>query len=239
MAAALDHAVIMVRDRLEHVAPRFERDGYTLSELATHNVGSHNRLIVLSTAYLELLGWPPGEPPQRREIAHSPLGLEALVFRTDDAHATHSRLRDGGYPVEPVLSLSRPAVVDGEHAEARFETVRFAEQPVDGFRMYFCEHVTPELVWQARLMAHPNGVRTLAHIEARAPDPEAVAGTIADVASAGTRVMGGRAEVLLANATIQIVPADGEPVTRLTGVVLGTVAGGAVHVDLTAEALAQ
>ena len=74
-----DHAVVMVRDRLDALAPHFERQGFHLSDKAVHNLGSCNRLIVLEGTYIELLGWPPGAPAQ--EIG-SPFGLEALVFRT-------------------------------------------------------------------------------------------------------------------------------------------------------------
>ena len=75
-----DHAVVMVRDRLDALAPHFERQGFRLSDKSVHNLGSCNRLIVLEGAYVELLGWPPGAPPARKEIADSPFGLEALVF---------------------------------------------------------------------------------------------------------------------------------------------------------------
>lgn len=85
-----DHAVVMVRDRLDALAPHFERQGFHLSDKAVHNLGSCNRLIVLEGTYVELLGWPPGAPPARKEIADSPFGLEALVFRTYDAEAPAS-----------------------------------------------------------------------------------------------------------------------------------------------------
>jgi hypothetical protein len=90
-----DHAVIMVRDRLDALAPHFERQGFHLTEKAVHNLGSCNRLIVLDDTYIELSGWPPGALPARKEIADSPLGLDGLVFRTYDAEATHQqRLRE-------------------------------------------------------------------------------------------------------------------------------------------------
>ncbi|MFP3710839.1 VOC family protein, partial [Paraburkholderia sp. SIMBA_009] len=69
-----DHAVVMVRDRLDALAPHFERQGFHLSDKAVHNLGSCNRLIVLEGTYVELLGWPPGAPPARKEIADSPFG---------------------------------------------------------------------------------------------------------------------------------------------------------------------
>ncbi|HTK02276.1 MAG TPA: VOC family protein [Bordetella sp.] len=178
----LDHAVIMVRDRLEQAAPHFERQGYTLSETEVHNLGSWNRLIVLRHSYVELLGWPPGKPPARKEIADSPLGLEALVLRTEDAGATYERLRAAGYAVNPVQALTRPARVDGKIMEARFDTVRFAEQPIPGVRLYFCRHLTPECVWQPALMNHANGAHNVVEVSVRAQDPAAFATRFADLA---------------------------------------------------------
>ncbi|AOB32454.1 hypothetical protein AKI39_19590 [Bordetella sp. H567] len=183
----LDHAVIMVRDRLEQAAPHFERQGYTLSETEVHNLGSWNRLIVLAHSYVELLGWPPGKPPARKEIADSPLGLEALVLRTEDAEATYERLRAAGYAVNPVQVLTRPARVNGQIMEARFHTVRFAEQPIPGIRLYFCRHLTPEFVWQPALMNHANGARAVVEVSAHAEDPAALAARFADVADTTAR----------------------------------------------------
>jgi hypothetical protein len=188
--AELDHAVIMVRDRLEQTAPRFERQGFTLSETEVHNLGSWNRLVVLQHAYIELLGWPAGKPPARKEIADSPLGLEALVLRTQDAEATYERLRAAGYAVNPVQVLTRPARVNGQVMEARFHTVRFAEQPIPGIRLYFCRHLTPECIWQPALMRHANGARAVVQVSARADDPAGVAArfaAIADTAAASAR----------------------------------------------------
>ncbi|MBV7481337.1 VOC family protein [Bordetella sp. BOR01] len=179
-----DHAVVMVRDRLDEVAPHFERQGFHLSDKAVHNLGSCNRLVVLDSTYIELLGWPPGAPPARKEIADSPFGLEALVFRTHDAEGTYRRLGDAGFAVNPVQELTRAAQLDGREVQARFHTVRFSRQPVPGIRMYFCRHLTPECIWAPALMAHPNGAQRIHRIEVRAADARAVAqqlGAVADI----------------------------------------------------------
>jgi hypothetical protein len=214
-----DHAVVMVRDRLLELAPGYERQGYTLSETATHNLGSWNRLIVLEGGYVELLGWPPGVPA-RQEIANSPMGLEALVLRTNDAQATYERLRDAGYAVNPVQVLTRPALVDGKQVEARFHTVRFAEQPVPGIRMYFCRHLTPEYVWVPALMRHSNGARTVVQIDARSADPQQTATRIADIAAVPLEQAGDGWNVLLGNATLHVGPDNAGAGTGLASLTL-------------------
>ncbi len=200
-----DHAVVMVRDRLDALAPHFERQGFHLSDKAVHNLGSCNRLIVLEGTYIELLGWPPGAPPARKEIADSPFGLEALVFRTHDAEATYERLRAAGFAVNPVQELSRPALLDGREVTARFHTVRFDEQPLPGIRMYFCRHLTPECVWSPALMSHPNGARSLLRIDARAADAHAAAQRLALVAGVTAQAgKDGGWDVPLANLRIHV-----------------------------------
>ncbi|ARP83292.1 hypothetical protein CAL12_22360 [Bordetella genomosp. 8] len=217
----LDHAVIMVRDRLEQAAPHFERQGYTLSETEVHNLGSWNRLMVLEHSYVELLGWPPGKPPARKEIADSPLGLEALVLRTEDAEATYERLRAAGYAVNPVQVLTRPAQVGGKTMEARFHTVRFAEQPIPGIRLYFCRHLTPECVWQPALMQHANGARAVVEVRARAQDPAALAARFAEVAdSTAHAAAGGAWLVPLGHARLRIEPAPAGQGTALDSLTL-------------------
>jgi hypothetical protein len=201
-----DHAVVMVRDRLQDLAPGYERQGYTLSETATHNLGSWNRLIVLEGGYVELLGWPPGVVVARQEIANSPMGLEALVLRTHDAEATYERLRGAGYAVNPVQVLTRPALVDGKQVEVRFHTVRFAEQPVPGLRMYFCRHLTPEYVWMPALMRHANDARSVVQIDARSADPQQTAARIADIAAVPVEQAADGWNVLLGNATLHVAP---------------------------------
>ncbi|ODA19358.1 hypothetical protein A9G00_39055, partial [Achromobacter xylosoxidans] len=169
-----------------------------------HNLGSCNRLIVLEGTYVELLGWPPGAPPARKEIADSPFGLEALVFRTYDAEATRERLLAAGFAVNPMQELSRPAMLDGREVEARFHTVRFAEQPLPGIRMYFCRHLTPECVWSPELMAHPNGARSLLRIDARAAQSRQVAERLALVAGVTAEAAAGGWDVPLANLRIHV-----------------------------------
>jgi len=222
MTTAFDHAVIMVRDQLDALAPDYLAQGFTLSERSVHNIGSTNQLIVLQDAYLELLGWPPGAPP-RPEIAQSRLGLEALVFRSDDAHATYTRLKAAGYAVNPEQELTRPARLHDGTSDAsitaRFQTVRFAEQPIAGLRLYFCQHLTPHAVWQPALMAHPNGARRIDHISLAAPDAQDLAarlGRVIDVApQAGTTP--NSATLALANLALHIHQDAALPQPRLTG----------------------
>ncbi|MGB3290394.1 MAG: VOC family protein [Burkholderiaceae bacterium] len=218
---SFDHLVLMLRDRLVEKAPAFEADGYTLSELSVHNLGSINRLITLDGAYIELLGWPAGQAPARKEIADSPMGPEALVFRTPDANATHRRLQELGFKVNPMVSLQRPIKVKGQAHTARFETVRFAEQPIAGFRVYFCQHLTPELVWNPESTRHANGAVALDRIVLRSSRPEQTARTLAQLTDAplsGSEA--GTFEVALANVVLEVRQSVGAAAAAIDSVAL-------------------
>ncbi len=216
-AAPFDHLVLMMRDELMQRAPRFEQAGYRLTALSVHNLGSINRLIPLDTAYIELLGWPAGKPPARKEIADQPLGLDALVFRSEDAGATHARLCELGFDVNPVQRLERPLQFLGETQMARFDTVRFATQPVAGLRIYFCQHLTPEFIWNEPALDHANGAIALDRIVIEAPDANMVATQLSKVANATAQAGDDGAYIVsLPNLALVVMPTPGLSAPRVS-----------------------
>ena len=54
----------------------------------------------------------------------SPLGLNGLVFGTDDSAAVFAALDAAGVPVEPPLQFSRPVELPDGARDATFRTVR-------------------------------------------------------------------------------------------------------------------
>jgi hypothetical protein len=61
-------------------------------------------------------------------------------------------------------SFSRPVTIDGVEHLARFRTVRTAPELFEAGRVYYCQHLTPELVWHRPWMSQPNGVRALSEL---------------------------------------------------------------------------
>ena len=165
-----DHLVIIGRDQLHKLGQKFLSEGFLLTPLAHHNLGSSNQLMMLDSSYIELLGWDPGKPLQRAEIANQPLGLDALVFRTSNAEKTHKELLESGFSVNPVQDLSRESEYMGKSVLVQFKTVRFSEQPIPGIRIYFCEHLTPEYVWQEHWLKHQNQLGHLQSIAIASPN---------------------------------------------------------------------
>jgi hypothetical protein len=129
-----------------------------------------NHLAMFTTDYLELLGFDGGGAT-RLEIARFPAGLNGLVFKTTDAEAVHRDAERAGLPVLPVQAFSRPVALDGATRDARFRTTRLDPAKVAIGRVYFCEHLTPELVWRPEWRAHPNGACAITRMVVATADP--------------------------------------------------------------------
>ena len=172
MVYKFDHLVITGRDKMDVAARTLQAAGFHLTDLARHNLGSLNRLIMLDSAYLEILGWEPGAESIRQEIADRACGLDALVFRTLNSDTCYQNLMDAGFEPNPVQDLSRPVQVDGEIKQALFKAVRFTTQPIPGLRIYFCQHLTPQYVWMAEDMEHANGLTHLKEVGVGSSNPK-------------------------------------------------------------------
>jgi hypothetical protein len=170
----LDHVVVDVRDRIDEAMHRFSALGFQLTPRGRHTLGSVNHLAMFATDYLELLGFA-GDGAVRPEIAHFPIGLNGLVFKTADAERVHRQAEAVGLPILPVQSFSRPVAVDGATQDARFRTTRLDPGKVAMGRVYFCEHQTPDLVWRAEWLAHANGACAINRVVVATADPQRTA----------------------------------------------------------------
>lgn len=170
-AAPLDHVVINTLRGMDAAAGIFSGLGFTLTPLGRHSLGSINHLMVAPGAYLELVG-VPAEGKQRQEVLDSPIGLSGLVFKTDDADWTFERLAEAGLsPSEPV-AFWRPVEVGAETLDAKFRTVKVPGELFPAGRVYFCEHLTPDLVWREEWLDHPNSFCGFERIEVAGPAPQ-------------------------------------------------------------------
>jgi hypothetical protein len=129
-----------------------------------------NHLAILGSEYLELIAAKPGDT-RRAEILASPLGLNGLVFGTEDSAAVYAALRAAGVPVEQPLEFSRPVELADGPRDATFRTVRLAPGTVPAGRIYFCHHFTRDLVWRDEWRHHANGAVGVARAVIAARDP--------------------------------------------------------------------
>jgi hypothetical protein len=200
----LDHLVIDVRHRMDEAAHTFAALGFHLTPRGHHTLGSMNHLMMFATDYLELLGFGEGGA-SRPELAPFPVGLNGLVFKTADADQVHAHASAVGLPILPVQSFSRPVELRGERQDARFRTTRLDPGSIAMGRVYFCEHLTAELVWRAEWQAHPNGARAISRVVVATPEPQATAGLFRDLfGTAAVNDAGGRCIVAAGTARVEL-----------------------------------
>ncbi len=170
---ALDHVVVNARERLAEAAACYESLGFGLTSPSRHTLGSINRLAVFADDYLELVGIDPEAAAPRRELLEFPAGLNGIVFATADAAALHRALAAKGAPVAAPVEFSRPVTLAGKSDTARFRVVPVAAAAAPYGRVYFCQHLTPHLVWREEWRQHGNGAVGIARAVIAAADPAA------------------------------------------------------------------
>jgi hypothetical protein len=179
--ATLDHVVVNAKFDMDAVAACFEKLGFSLTERGYHSLGSVNHLMMFDDHYLELVGLPLNTTTLRQEVLDSTLGIDGLVFKTDDAVGVHDRLRDLKFRVGEPQFFTRPVTVNGKEEVAKFCTTRLAPGEMPAGRVYFCEHITPEWVFRPEWAVHPNGAQALIELVIVSPNPAAEAARYAEL----------------------------------------------------------
>jgi hypothetical protein len=156
MAFHIDHLITLTRDR-EAARASLIRMGFDLTERGEHpGRGTSNHLAFFGNCYWELLSvdTPTQENAALRERGS---GLAGCALRTHDAARDAQLARTLGVVASEPEEFTRPVRVDGEWKIARFRiAVLQPPYPVDAY-LFFCQHLTPELVFPRELRDHPNG----------------------------------------------------------------------------------
>jgi hypothetical protein len=171
----LDHVAINARDHMDEAADCYRRLGFQLTPRGRHTLGSINHLAIFGTDYLELIGIESGAETTRVDILRSPLGLNGLVFGTEDSLRLHSALEASGVAVGEPVEFSRPVEMAAGTEDARFRVVRLAPDAAPYGRIYFCHHFTRHLVWRDEWHQHANGTVAVTRAVICAADPDATA----------------------------------------------------------------
>ena len=247
MLLGIDHLVIAVDDPDVAAAELEAALGLVATGGGRHDAGTHNRLIFLGDAYLELIGaWdrdrarahPIGAAVARALDANAP-GLVTFALATDGARREAMALRAAGSPISDVISGSRVRP-DGDSVawQCAFPPrVGRAEPP------FLIEHELTGPEWdddarRARAaFVHPfGGAARLVGIEIVVPDPAATAaayGAVLGVAvPPGPGPIPGEREVRIGEHGIRLVPppaggGTSEPVARVA--IAGTAGGRVLH----------
>ncbi|WP_419900452.1 VOC family protein [Roseomonas sp. USHLN139] len=170
---AIDHVVIHVGDELDAAAAQYQRLGFQLTARGHHSLGSSNNLAIFGTDYLELLGYEPARANQRAELWQMPIGLGGLVFKPPGDAGFRDRVVAAGVPAGESRAFNRPVELpDGSMPEAHFRVTHLDGSVAFGGRVFFCHHVTPELVWRPEWQQQPNGVTAVAEFGIVSADPD-------------------------------------------------------------------
>lgn len=176
-ALFLDHVSHFVAD-LAAAAQALEALGFTpTAPSAQHTqdgpTGTANVCVMLEEGYLECLAPIAGTPQAERLRAAMQRypGVHLACFGTPAAAEEHTRLGWHGFDPLPLVQLERPVALHGASRTARFKAVRVPPDRMPEGRIQFVEQSTPELLWQAPLLKHANGVLKLACVFVVAQDP--------------------------------------------------------------------
>ena len=183
-ADRLDHLVVNALFKMDAAAALFSALGFQLTPRGHHSLGSINHLMMLPGCYLELVGLPLGTDRLRQEVLDSPLGASGFVGASDDIEATRQRLSSHGFEPLAIKDFSRPVLLDGVAQDARFRTVAVAPSAFAADRVYWCQHLTPELVWRDAWLVHDNGLMAIEHLVVQSTNAERTAQRLAQATGA-------------------------------------------------------
>ncbi|MCB9957142.1 MAG: VOC family protein [Rhodospirillaceae bacterium] len=174
----IDHVLAGVVD-LEAARTAWQRLGFTVTPRGRHiGWGTGNYCIMFPSDYVELLGIvdPTGDLQGLDRLLADREGLLGLAFATRDAEAVYAQLRRAGLAGEPPADLSRLLEAPEGTVEPAFKLVHPTD-PVAlfGFKIFVCQHLTPDLVWRRDWVTHPNGATRILAVTAATPDTTAVA----------------------------------------------------------------
>jgi hypothetical protein len=170
----LDHVAHFVPD-LDAAGALLEALGFAPTPVSNHQVsgkpaGSANRCLMLERGYIEILAPTLDTPNAQRVRAHMARysGIHLCSFGTPAAEAEHLRLEAHGFAPEPVVHLQRN---DEHENRLRFDVVYVPQETMPEGRVQYCEHLTPQFLWNEKALAHQNGVTGLSAVYVVADDP--------------------------------------------------------------------
>jgi hypothetical protein len=136
--------------------------------------GTANRCLMLGQGYIEILAPTLDTPNAQRVRADMTRysGIHLCSFGTPTAEAEHSRLEAHGFAPEEVIKLERKIE---NKKKLGFNVVYVPPEKMPEGRVQYCEHLTPQLLWNRKALGHKNGVTGLAAVYIVADDPVATA----------------------------------------------------------------
>jgi catechol 2,3-dioxygenase-like lactoylglutathione lyase family enzyme len=208
-SAILDHVVINVQARLDAGVAAYRNLGFTLTDRGHHTLGTSNHLALFQHDYVELLGVEAGRPRPAWDIVANPVGIQGLAFKARDAAALYRRLTEEQLPAQPPEEFSRPVTLPDGTFDAKFRIIGVNPSPLHGVRVFFCQHLTPHLVWRREWQSHANGATGIAHLTVAVSDPARVGDAFARLLGVGApRPIAGGLEIEAGGVSLRFLMPD-------------------------------
>jgi len=183
----VDHVAHFV-PHIDAASAALEQLGFTLTPFSAQSyrpepggplvpAGSGNRCVMLEQGYLEFLT-PTGDTPvatQLRTAIQRYVGAHLVAFGTSSPEADYGRIDKAGFKPLPPVDLQRQIGTETGESTARFTVVRVPPGAMAEGRIQYCQHHTPELVWQSRWTAHANRAAGLAGVILHVADAQEAA----------------------------------------------------------------
>ena len=216
----LDHIGVGVRD-LDRGRDAYARLGFALTPRSVHrgslapggpvvSWGSANHCAMFHDGYLEIIG--PSGPDAAGAVPDMVAryeGAHIVAIGCRDSQETYEEISALGLPVEPPRLLERDApygVSGDETRPASFRNAAFDGEVFAEARLFYIQHMTPDVLWQPHLLAQPNGVVALGEIYFCAPDAEAAAAKFAPMLRATPeKVAAGEWRLPMARGTVRML----------------------------------
>ena len=224
MTPWLDH-VAVATDSLDRAAAAYRQLGFKLTRRSSHSGkdgpwGTGNHCAMLRDGYFELIGIT--DPALYHDHLKAALarytGLHLLALGTSDSDRTHSAVAARGAPIKTPYDIARQVPFGDGEKEGRFRITEIEETWFPEADFFFCQHNTPDVLWQPDLLDHPNGVMALASATLASPDPAATAQRIESVTGVSPDAVGAGFLFNLARGAIEVIPPD-DVSKRFPGVV--------------------
>lgn len=173
MPHGLDHIVHAVRD-LDAAGEFYGRAGFIVGARNRHPWGTHNRIVQLGNAYIEIL--EVAEPEKivphsarafsfgafNRDFVGDREGFSMLILNSRDAALDAGRFAAAGIGAFDVFDFAREGKKpDGTPVKLAFSLAFAVDTSSPHLRFAACQHHFPENFWNPAFQAHVNGAKRM------------------------------------------------------------------------------
>lgn len=190
----IDHLVLAVHD-LDAAGETYARMGFQVGKRNRHPWGTENRLVQFGSSFLELISLgddaeiAPHGPRYFsfgafvRDYLAEREGLAMFVLDSPDAKADALRFAQTGIgDYEPFFFERRARRPSGEDVRVAFSLAFAIHVALPEAAFFVCEQHEPGNFWNPDFQEHSNGATNVADVTCATPDPDTIAGFLADFA---------------------------------------------------------